>query len=168
MHPWPPCTPGSINQAATHPVTLLASQCAGGHCPFPIQLLPRRGLGRGRGRELVLLCNKRGSHCSKPSAGWHCHTAGHGSAASQVCHMVPHGPCHHLPQLREAQENSASPPICAACLHNSLPGDQVGARPCRVSSRCTGATPGEPGITAGSGAPAALILLRNPGAKVAL
>lgn len=75
--------------------------------------------------------------------------------------MVPHGPCHHLPQLREAQENSASPPICAACLHNSLPGDQVGARPCRVSSRCTGATPGEPGITAGSGAPAALILLRT-------
>lgn len=68
MHPWPPCTPGSINQAVTHPVTLLASQCAGGHCPFPLLLLPPSGLGRGKGRELFLLCNKRGSHCSKPSA----------------------------------------------------------------------------------------------------
>lgn len=57
----------------------------------------------------------------------------------------------HLPSLR-------------ACT-TPLPGDQVGARPCRLSSRCggnaatAGASPREPGITAGSGAPAGSILL---------
>lgn len=120
MQPWPPCTPGSINQVVTHPVTLLASQSTGGHCPFPILLL---GKGKGVGfvvQQALVLTATNSAH----ARGWHWHTAGHGSAARCA---VPHrpSPCHHLPQLREAQENSASPPM-APCLHNC---------PCRGSSR---------------------------------
>lgn len=131
--------------------------------PYPAASSPAAWGGEG---SWFCCGTSPGSHCNKLSARnrlallrsrarLRCQACGAPSppapAITELGSGKPRKTLRHLPSLR-------------ACT-TPLPGDQVGARPCRLSSRCggnaatAGASPREPGITAGSGAPAGSILL---------
>lgn len=100
-----------------------------------------------------------GSHCGKLRARTTL-ALPHGRArlCCQVCGAPP--AITHLSsgKPRKALRHLPSRPACTT----PLAGDQVGARPCRLSSQRSGtgrSLPSEPAITAGPAAPAALIVL---------